>query len=79
MKLALLVEYNGSEYHGFQYQKNVASVQGTIEEAIFNLTGEPTRIKGAGRTDSGVPPPPSLAPTALIQMSRTVHRNSREL
>ena len=53
MRLALLVEYNGSKYHGFQYQKNVASIQGTIEEAIFNLTGEPTRIKGAGRTDTG--------------------------
>ena len=53
MRLALLVEYNGGKYHGFQYQKNVASIQGTIEEAIFNLTGEPTRIKGAGRTDTG--------------------------
>lgn len=53
MRFALLVEYNGGKYHGFQYQKNVASIQGTIEEAIFNLTGEPTRIKGAGRTDTG--------------------------
>ena len=53
VRLALLVEYNGSKYHGFQYQKNVASIQGTIENAVFSLTGEPTRIKGAGRTDSG--------------------------
>lgn len=53
-RLALLVEYEGTAYHGFQSQKNAVSVQDTLEEALFRLTGERRRIRGAGRTDAGV-------------------------
>ena len=53
-RLALLVEYEGTRYHGFQFQKNAASVQDALEEALFRLTEERTRIRGAGRTDVGV-------------------------
>jgi tRNA pseudouridine38-40 synthase len=53
-RLAMLVEYDGAGYHGFQAQDNATSVQETLEEAIFRLTGERLRIKGAGRTDAGV-------------------------
>ena len=73
MRLALLVEYNGGKYHGFQYQKNAASIQGAIEEAVFNLTGEPTRIKGAGRTDSG-----THAMGQVIAFDTNVMYNPRE-
>ena len=54
MRLALIVEYDGTEYSGFQYQKNARTVQEEIEKAIESLTGEPVRIKAAGRTDAGV-------------------------
>ena len=53
-RLALLVEYEGTAYHGFQSQSNAASVQATLEEALYSLTGEQRRIQGAGRTDAGV-------------------------
>ena len=53
-RLALLVEYEGTRYHGFQSQKNAASVQDALEGALFRLTGERRRIRGAGRTDAGV-------------------------
>jgi tRNA pseudouridine38-40 synthase len=53
-RLALLVEYEGTAYHGFQSQSNAASVQATLEEALHSLTGEQRRIQGAGRTDAGV-------------------------
>jgi len=53
-RLAMMVEYDGARYHGFQAQSNAISIQETLEEAIFNLTGEWLRVKGAGRTDSGV-------------------------
>ena len=53
-RLALLVEYEGTRYHGFQSQLNAESVQDALEEALFRLTGERRRIKGAGRTDAGV-------------------------
>ncbi len=54
MRLAMTVEYDGTEYSGFQYQKNVPTVQQQIEKAIEALTAEAVRIKAAGRTDAGV-------------------------
>ena len=53
-RLTMLVEYDGTGYHGFQAQDNAQSVQETLEAAICSLTGEHLRIKGAGRTDAGV-------------------------
>lgn len=54
MRLALIIEYEGTQYHGFQYQVNAPSIQEELEKAIKRLTGECIRIKGAGRTDAGV-------------------------
>ena len=54
MRLALTIEYEGTRYHGFQYQVDAPTIQGEVEQAIQRLTGEPVRIKGAGRTDAGV-------------------------
>ncbi|TCN36238.1 tRNA pseudouridine(38-40) synthase TruA [Sinorhizobium americanum] len=50
----LTVEYDGSDYVGWQRQENGPSVQGAIEKAVLSLTGETVSIRGAGRTDSGV-------------------------
>lgn len=52
-RLVLVLEYDGTNYHGFQSQKNAISIQDVLESAIFSLTGERLRIKGAGRTDTG--------------------------
>ena len=54
MRYALIVEYDGTRYSGFQYQKNAPTVQEEIEKAIVRFTGETVRIKAAGRTDTGV-------------------------
>jgi tRNA pseudouridine38-40 synthase len=54
MRLAMIVEYHGMGYSGFQYQKNAPTVQQQIEKAIQSLTAQPVRIKAAGRTDAGV-------------------------
>ena len=53
-KLALIVEYDGTRYHGFQAQLGVPTIQGAIESALTKITGEGIRIVGAGRTDAGV-------------------------
>ena len=53
-RLAMTIEYDGTDYSGFQYQKNAPSVQERLESAIRALTGETVRIKAAGRTDAGV-------------------------
>ena len=52
-RLALIIEYEGTHYAGFQLQANQPTIQGAIEEALANFTGEEIRIRGASRTDSG--------------------------
>ena len=54
MRYRLTIEYDGGPFSGWQRQENGPSVQGTLEEAIFKLSGERVTITGAGRTDSGV-------------------------
>ena len=53
-KIALIVEYEGSLYKGFQNQKNEPTIQNKIENALSMLTTENIEIKAAGRTDAGV-------------------------
>jgi tRNA pseudouridine38-40 synthase len=50
----LVIEYDGTNYHGSQLQKDAKTIQGEVEKAIKKLTGERTRIKTASRTDAGV-------------------------
>jgi tRNA pseudouridine38-40 synthase len=50
----LLIEYDGSPYVGWQRQTNGLAVQQVIETAIEAFCGDETRIRGAGRTDTGV-------------------------
>ena len=54
MRLALIVEYEGTAYSGFQYQADSPSIQEQLENAIRALTGEAVRVGAAGRTDAGV-------------------------
>ena len=54
MRLALIIEYEGTDYSGFQFQENASTIQGELEKSINCLTGDIVRIKGAGRTDAGV-------------------------
>ena len=52
-RIALVVAYEGTDYAGFQLQGNAPTIQSELETAIGRLTGTPTRIRGASRTDSG--------------------------
>jgi tRNA pseudouridine38-40 synthase len=52
--LKLVLEYDGTEFHGFQRQSRLRTVQGVLEERFSRLLGEPVAIVGAGRTDAGV-------------------------
>jgi len=48
------VEYDGSDFFGFQVQTGKRTVQGEIERAVWGVTGTEARAVGAGRTDRGV-------------------------
>jgi tRNA pseudouridine38-40 synthase len=52
--IALRLRYTGTAYHGWQVQKNAATVQGTLEAAISKTVEHPVRLIGCGRTDAGV-------------------------
>ena len=52
--IALFLTYLGTAYHGWQIQKNLTTVQETMEKAIAMVTGESVHVTGCGRTDAGV-------------------------
>lgn len=54
MKIKITLSYDGTEFCGWQRQKNGRSVQQTLEEGIKKLTGENVAVVGSGRTDAGV-------------------------
>ena len=53
-KILLIIEYDGTHYHGFQWQTGLSSIQLEVEEALVKLTGERCRVIAASRTDAGV-------------------------
>lgn len=53
-KIRLLLEYDGTAYHGWQAQKDAVTVQGMLEEKVQRVTGRITSVIGASRTDAGV-------------------------
>lgn len=53
-RFALTLEFDGTPFFGLQRQDNGPSVQQSLEEAAFRVTGEDVRLHSAGRTDTGV-------------------------
>jgi len=53
-KLKLVVEYDGTDFSGWQRQDGQRTVQGTLEDTVHQLLGERVEVRGAGRTDAGV-------------------------
>jgi tRNA pseudouridine38-40 synthase len=54
VKIALGVEYDGTDFHGWQYQGDVRSVQECLELALSKVADHPVSVHCAGRTDTGV-------------------------
>ena len=50
----MIIEYDGTCFHGWQSQKNAIAIQNQVEKSIFELTEEKIRITASGRTDAGV-------------------------
>lgn len=74
--IRLVMEYDGSAYHGWQSQPHGKTIQDTLEGCLRKLTGEPIRVIASGRTDAGVhaegqvvnfPTTTSLSPQTLLR------------
>lgn len=65
----LTIAYDGTDYHGWQIQPGVPTIQETIQEAVRSLLGPEVRLFGASRTDAGVH---ALGQVGLIQIDSPV-------
>jgi len=54
MRVRLKLEYDGTNYSGWQMQAGQNSIQAELEEALARIFGGPIRVRAAGRTDAGV-------------------------
>ncbi|MDF1646068.1 MAG: tRNA pseudouridine(38-40) synthase TruA [Legionellaceae bacterium] len=54
MRIALIIEYDGSQYHGWQSQPELRTVQGVLEQALTQVANQEIRVVYSGRTDTGV-------------------------
>jgi tRNA pseudouridine38-40 synthase len=52
--LRLIIEYDGTEFSGWQRQAGQRTVQQCLEDAFATMTGVAVAVRGAGRTDAGV-------------------------
>ena len=67
--IKLIIEYNGKKFNGWQKQADKPNIQGEIENAIYEITGEKIDLIASGRTDAGVH---SLGQTANFKTSSEI-------
>ena len=54
MNVRLTIQYDGTDFHGWQIQNGLRTVQGELEAALGTVLREPVKLSVAGRTDTGV-------------------------
>ena len=54
MNVRINLQFDGTNYHGWQIQPGKPTVQGILSDAVYQITGERVTVHGCGRTDSGV-------------------------
>lgn len=69
-KIALGLRYDGANYHGWQRQEHLSTVQSRVEEALSSVADHPVSIICAGRTDAGV-----HATAQVVHFTSDAHRN----
>jgi len=68
-RIRITLSYDGSAYHGWQVQPGLATIQGTLEQALAQIEGAAVHADGSGRTDAGVH---ALAQVAAFDLRNTL-------
>jgi tRNA pseudouridine38-40 synthase len=53
-RIKITLAYDGTDFHGWQVQPGLSTIQGTLEAVVAEIEGAPTHVAGSGRTDAGV-------------------------
>jgi tRNA pseudouridine38-40 synthase len=65
-RIKLTLAYDGTDFHGWQVQPGLATIQGTLERVFAEIEGQAVHVAGSGRTDAGVH---ALCQTAAVSLS----------
>ncbi len=68
-RLRFHIAYDGTDFHGWQVQPGLPTIQGTLEEIISGMEGKPVHVAASGRTDAGVH---ALAQVAAISIENPI-------
>ncbi|HWZ34471.1 MAG TPA: tRNA pseudouridine(38-40) synthase TruA [Bryobacteraceae bacterium] len=65
-RIRITVSYDGTDFHGWQVQPGLATIQGTLESILGEIEGSPVKVEGSGRTDAGVHALAQVAAFSLV-------------
>ena len=68
-RIRITIAYDGTDYHGWQVQPELKTIQGTLEQVFGAIEGRPVHVAGSGRTDAGVH---ALAQVAAVDMENPI-------
>ncbi len=68
-RIKIQISYDGTDYHGWQVQPGLATIQGTLEEVFGEIEGRAVQVAGSGRTDAGVH---AIAQVAALTMENPI-------
>src|SRR5579864_3401934 len=68
-RICITLSYDGTNYHGWQVQPNLSTIQETIEHVLGQIEGAPVKAHGSGRTDAGVH---ALAQVAAFDLANPI-------
>jgi tRNA pseudouridine38-40 synthase len=68
-RIRITISYDGTEYHGWQVQPGLATIQGVLEQVFGEIEGRPVQVAGSGRTDAGVH---AIAQVAALSMENPI-------